>query len=101
MLATRGDTDESRFAERRAAARGRGARWDGAYLNKNQRLTPTLQRLTPTLHWGSGELSPLAAFGELCKIVFIKLRHENGALNAEIEEGSPEGGGSWNRLETR
>ena len=50
-----------------------------------EQLIQTIRKCHQTL-WGGGRLSPPTAFGELCKLIFVKTRDEK---NDEREKGDP------------
>jgi len=51
---------------------------------KREELIAAIKKCHQTL-WGGGRLSPPAAFGELCKIIFVKISDEN----AKRKKGDP------------
>jgi type I restriction enzyme M protein len=51
---------------------------------KREELITAIKKCHQTL-WGGGRLSPPAAFGELCKIIFVKISDEN----TKRKEGEP------------
>jgi len=51
---------------------------------KREELIAAIKKCHQTL-WGGGRLSPPAAFGELCKIIFVKISDEN----AKRKKGEP------------
>lgn len=48
---------------------------DDIHPVSREKLIATIQKCHDTL-WGGGRLSPPAAFGELCKLIFVKIRDE-------------------------
>lgn len=48
---------------------------DDIYPVSKETLIATIQKCHDTL-WGGGRLSPPTAFGELCKLIFVKIRDE-------------------------
>lgn len=66
-------------------AKGSALKWrDIGAVNKGD-LLATIDKTHQTL-WGGGRLSPPAAFGEFCKLIFVKVRDEKRAAKRKAGE---------------